>query len=189
MNINILIEKLENLVNKKVILEDDYVYYSKHAKPVKIEERIKNFIDNINEENKIINLKNTPIKIEVLEYFKKIYPDYKVKLPLVKNPLIVHPDMGDSFEEEFTSNNSIKDHIKNLDKTGGLWLLKQNQYIGYNGYNSFEVGKVLGFISNPSQTKRKELVLSTPRGLLFLDPLTSGEYIVDIPENLIINKI
>jgi len=40
MNIKILIEKLEKLTNKKVILEDNKLYYSKYIKPIKLDERL-----------------------------------------------------------------------------------------------------------------------------------------------------
>jgi len=77
MNINILIEKLENLTNKKVLLEDDEITYSKYIKPIKIDERIQKFIVSIDDNKK--ELMYTPVALDdVVSYIQKLYPKYKL---------------------------------------------------------------------------------------------------------------
>jgi len=69
-------EKLEKLTNKKVSLIEDTTT-SKYIKPFKVDERIKKFISSINEDNKTI-IYDGPLKLEVLNYLKTSYPDYKI---------------------------------------------------------------------------------------------------------------
>ena len=78
MNINILIEKLEKLTNKIVMLEEDNeVVYSKYIKPIKIDERIKKFIIKIDDDKKeLVYLYDT--KNDIVNYLRKTYPDYNL---------------------------------------------------------------------------------------------------------------
>jgi len=82
MNIIVLIEKLEKLVNKKVILEDNEVYKSKYFKPIKIDERLKNIIE-IDKENKIVyffgDLGNYDVCSFLNNYVEENFPGFKIK--------------------------------------------------------------------------------------------------------------
>jgi len=79
-NINILIEKLEKLTNKKVILEDDEIVYSKYIKPIKLDERLakkkiefdKNITINGNELTYNSDI-NGLVELLILEKFYKDY--------------------------------------------------------------------------------------------------------------------
>jgi len=79
MNITILIEKLENLTNKKVILEDDSEYQSKYFKPVKLDERLLKVKEEM-DKNIFINGKELTYKgdveIKELKIFEKFYSKY-----------------------------------------------------------------------------------------------------------------
>jgi len=82
-NLTVLIEKLEKITNKKVLLKEDDVTYSKYAKPIKIDERLLKIKEKV---DKYITIDGNEltyggnVDLAQLKVFEKFYSNYIINV-------------------------------------------------------------------------------------------------------------
>ena len=144
MDINILIEKLEKLTNKIVLLEDGE-YQSKYFKPIKIDERIKSFIVSIDDNKKeLVYLYNT--KNDIVNYLEKLYPNYN----LIQQE---HIDYIQQFitinGNELTYNGFFKaKQLKTIEKYYKNYIINVNDSVYLSSRCLIEIPVQFGYVKN-----------------------------------------